>query len=210
MARGIDNIVNNSSGISLFKGVIVTRFDMLLGPTPAVVYPDGFVTGEALRNIAEDAMLLLSMGKKESICSIMSFSQINKVGVVGTEASSSEGATGIIVMFDGEAKGMIWEMYPLIRSLIISELPNMRRHPGDAALRLFEGVRRICEKSHEEKAIGEFGDKIEAVFEKAILAINSLMKSGNLDESGLAASGIRARVAHLLTVLEESKAELKY
>ncbi|WXG44567.1 MAG: hypothetical protein WED04_11135 [Promethearchaeati archaeon SRVP18_Atabeyarchaeia-1] len=194
----------------LFEGVIVTRFDMLLGPAPAFIYPQGFIAGEGLKDVAEDAMLLLSTGKKEALCSIMSFSQIGKVGVVGTEGSSVEGATGIIVMFGEEAKSMIWETYPLIRSLIISELQNVRRHPGDAALRLFEGVRRVCEKSHEEEALNEPGDKLEAVADKTILAISSFIESGHLNRLELVAPGTKARIAQLLTVLQESKAQLKY
>lgn len=210
MAWGAIRTLNDSSGRSLFEGVIVTRFDMLLGPTPAVVYPEGFITGEALRSIAEDAMLLLSMGRKESLCSIMSFPQLNKVGVVGIEGSTQESATGTIVMFGREAGGMIWETYPQIKSLIIGEFPSMRLHPGDAVLRLYEGVRRVCERSHEEQVVDVPRDKLEAVVEKTVLAIDSLLKSGNLDKLGSAASGIRARVVQLLTVLEESKARLRY
>jgi hypothetical protein len=182
---------------------------MLLGPAPAFVYPRGFISGDRLKEIAEDAMLLLTTVRKEALFSIMSFFQIGKVGVVGTEGSSVEGAIGMIVMFDKTARGMVWESYPLISSLIISELPNVRRHPEDAALRLFEGVRRVCEKSHEEEDLGEPADKLEAVVDKTILAINSFIESGNLDRLELVAPGIKARIAPLLAILEESKARLK-
>jgi hypothetical protein len=188
----------------------VTRFDMLLGPAPALVYPRGFISGEGLKEIAEDAMLLLTTGKKEALYSIMSFFQIGKVGVVGTEGSSIEGAVGIIVMFDREAKGTIWESYPLIRSLLMSELPNVRRHPEDAALRLFEGVRRICERSHNEEILGEPADNLEAVVDKTILAINSFVDSGNLDRLELVVPGIKARIAPLLSALMKSKAQLRF
>jgi hypothetical protein len=183
---------------------------MLLGPAPALVYPPGFISGEGLMEIAEDAMLLLTTARKKALCSIMSFFQVGKVGVVGTEGNSVEGAIAIIVMFDKVANGMIWESYPLIRSLIISELPNVRRHPEDATLRLFEGVRRVCEKSHEEEVLGEPADKLEAVVDKTILAVNSFIDSGNLDRLELVAPGIKARIAPLLSVLKESKARLKF
>jgi hypothetical protein len=201
--------LNNSSRTSLFDGVVVTKFDILLGPTPAVVYPERFVAGEALRGIAEDAMLLLSLGRKEGLCSVMSFPQVGKIGVVGTE-SSTQGTAGIIVMFNGKAGGMVWETYPLIKSLIMGEFPNVRAHPGDAALRLYEGVRRVCEGSHEEPLIGETGDRLEEVVDKIQLAINSLLKSGSLDKLGSEESGTRARILKLLTVLQESRALLKY
>jgi hypothetical protein len=207
---GLNRTLSDSSGKSLFEGVVVTRFDMLLGPTPAVVYPEGFITGEALRGIADDAMLLLSMGIKESVCSIMSFSQINKIGIVGTEGGIHEVATGTIVIFDRKARSTVWETYPLIKSLILNELSSMRVHPGDAALRLYEGVRRVCERSHEDQVIGELGDKLEEVVDRAVLAINSLLEFGNLDRLGSVDPGTRTRIIQLLTVLEESRSRLIY
>jgi hypothetical protein len=193
-----------------FEGVIVTRFDMLLGPAPALVYPQKFVSGEGLREIAEDAMLLLATARKEAVCSIMSFFDVGKVGVVGSEGSSAEGAIGIIIMFDKAAKGLIWESYPLIRSLIVSELPNVRRHPEDASLRLFEGVRRICEKSHEEEALQEPADNLEAVVDKTLLAINTFVESGNLDRLESVAPGIKSRFAPLKEALDKSKTQLRF
>jgi hypothetical protein len=202
--------LSDLSSNSLFEGVIVTRFDMLLGPTPAVVHPNGFIAGEAIRGVSEDAMLLLSMGKRESLCSIMSFSQIDKVGVVGIDASSHEGATGTIVMFDRQAEGMVWETYTLIRNLINNEFPNIRQHPGEAALRLYEGVRKVCEGPIEEQVTGKPGDKLEAVIDSTVCAINSLLKSGKLDKLQPARSRMKVRIVKLLAVLEESKAQLRY
>jgi hypothetical protein len=183
---------------------------MLLGPTPAVVYPEGFIVGEVLSRIAMDTMLLLSMGKKENLCSIMYFSELNKVGIVGIDESGHEGATAAIVMFRGEAEAMIWETYPLIRSLILRGFPSLRSHPGDVAIRLYEGVQKICERLTSEQVIAEPRGKLKGAIDDTLLAINSLIKSGSLTKLRLARPGIKTRLVHLSTVLKKSKPLLKY
>jgi hypothetical protein len=202
--------LNDLQGRSPFEGVIVTRFDMLLGPTPAVVYPEGFIVGDVLSRIAMDTMLLLSMGKKGNLCSIMYFPELNKVGMVGIDESGNEGATAVIVMFSGQAEAIIWETYPLIKSLILRGFPSLRSHPSDVAIRLYEGVQRICDRTLSQQVIAELKGKLRGAVDDTLLAINSLIKSGSLIKLGLARSGIKTRLIHLSTVLKKSKLLLEY
>ncbi len=182
---------------------------MLLGPVPAVIHPQEFLTEEEARTVSEDAMLLLSAVKQGTIYSIMSFNGINKVGVVGVQLSPSDAAIGIITVFDENARGLIWETYPVIRTLITKEMQNVKSQPARVALRLFEELTKLCKRFSEWNDLRALQGKMEASINRTIDAANSLLSSGELEKLEGGTGGIKERITRLIAVLEESKSILK-
>jgi hypothetical protein len=193
----------------LFEGVVVGRFDLILGPTASAMHPAGFMTQEAARNVAEDTMLLLSTGKRDTIYSVMSFVGIQKLGVVGVHLSPVESAIGVITVFSENARGIIWEAYPLLRSLIAKNIQNARRQPTDVALRVFRETERICECSPEERDLSRLIEAVENDIEKTYFAFYSLRHASRLDKPDMITPDRRVRIDKLVAILRESRGVLK-
>jgi hypothetical protein len=200
---------SESSSMTFLEGVIISRFDLILGPTPAAIHPKGFLTDEVAKKVAEEAMLLLSAAKQRSYCSIMSLHEIGKLSVVGLELDPIENAIGIITIFDRQADGLIWRTYPLIRSLTMGEMQNARRRPSDVALRIFDGMERIATQPDENKDAGRLLEELENSIEKTLLSVTRFTCSceqNKLDPSSLSIEG---KIAQLLAALEDTRITLK-
>lgn len=200
---------SESSSMTFLEGVIISRFDLILGPTPAAIHPKGFLTDQVAKKVAEEAMLLLSAGKQRSYCSIMSLHEIGKLGVVGLELDPIENAIGIITVFDKQADGLIWRNYPLIRSLTMVEMQNARRRPSDVALRIFNGLQNLNAQPDENKDTGRLLEQLENSIEKTLLSVTRFTCSGKPDKLEPPSQNIEGKIAHLLAALEDSRIILK-
>jgi hypothetical protein len=202
-------VPSESSSMTFLEGVIISRFDLILGPTPAAIHPKGFLTDEVAKKVAEEAMLLLSAGRQRSYCSIMSLHEIGKLGVVGLELDPIENAIGIITVFDSKSDGLIWRTYPLIRSLTMGEMQNARRRPSDAALRIFDGLQKLNAEPDENKVRGSLLEQLEKSIEKTLLSVTRFTCSRKPDKPDPPSQNIEGKIAHLLAALEDSRLMLK-
>lgn len=184
-----------------FDGIIVTSFDQILGAIPTVTYPQGFITDEAARNTAEDAMLLLSVGKREVIFSVMSFTKISKIGVVGIRSSTVESPLAVAAVFDARATSIVWRTYPLIRSLIAREMRVVKQQPARVAARLFKEVQEICQCSGDEKGLGRLKERLSASIDNTIVMINSLLDSGQMHKLENNAAELKRILSQLVPLL---------
>jgi hypothetical protein len=200
---------SESSRMMFLEGVIISRFDLILGPTPAAVYPKGFLTDEVAKKVAEEAMLLLSAAKQRSYCSVMSLHEIDKLGIVGLELDPIENAIGIITIFDKQADGLIWRTYPSIRSLTMGEMQNARRRPSDVALRIFDGLEKLAAQPDENKDMGRLLEELENSIEKTLLSVTRFTCSPKPDEPEPSSPNIEGKIAQLLAALEDTRIILK-
>lgn len=200
---------SESSSMTFLEGVIISRFDLILGPTPAAIHPKGFLTDEVAKKVAEEAMLLLSAGRQRSYCSIMSLHEIGKLGVVGLELDPIENAIGIITVFDSKSDGLIWRTYPLIRSLTMGEMQNARRRPSDVALRIFDGLQKLNAQPDENQDTGRLLEQLENSIEKTLLSVTRFTCSGKPDKPDPPSQNIEGKIAQLLAALESSRIILK-
>jgi hypothetical protein len=190
---------------AMFEGVILCSFDQILGPTPSAIHPQGFIRDEQSKKLAEEAMLLLVAGTQDSFHTIMSFPDIGKLGVVGVYPSLQGNTLAIIAVFNEKAQSILWRGYPLIRSLLLTEVANAMRQTRDAAARLFSRISELCNCLSEQSNPRETASLVEKSIEKASMSIQSLVDSGQLRTQSINATNMKTSLSNLLIALRNMR-----
>jgi len=140
------------------KGAFMSRFDLSCGPIPAAKYPADFVSEEQSNTIALMSTLQLNAAKEGIATTILTFDDIETIGIGTLGRVSTIGFYSLIVFLSISAPRRLSENVDKILKLLVdfnTRLKNTNVAQDSLVKELFTESCKILEPSREESRAAE-------------------------------------------------------